>query len=106
MQGLVDVIAEYARAVESESVDNLKRVYPGMTAEQQKGWEQFFGTVRDIKSQLNVQRADISGDVSSVLVTGSYTYMNGSTRRTEQQQVSFRAIMRRSGGAWRMTEVH
>ena len=50
-----------------------------MTAEQQKGWEQFFGTVRDVKSQLNVQRADISGDVSSVLVTGSYTYVNGST---------------------------
>jgi serine/threonine protein kinase len=106
MRGLVDVIAEYARAVESESIDNLKRVYPGMTAEQQKGWEQFFGTVRDIKSQLNIQRADISGDVGSALVAGSYTYMNGSTRRTEQQQVSFRAIMHRSGGAWRIIEVH
>jgi hypothetical protein len=32
--------------------------------------------------------------------------VNGSTRRTEQQQVSFRAIMRRSGGVWRMSEVH
>ncbi len=106
MHGVVDVIAEYARAVESESVDNLKRVYPGMTADQQKGWEQFFNTVRDVKSQLSVQRADISGDLSSVLVTGSYTYVNGSTHRTEQQQVSFRAIMRRSDGAWRMTEVH
>ncbi len=106
MQGLVDVIAEYARAVESESVDNLKRVYPGMTAEQQKGWEQFFGTVRDVKSQLNIQRADISGDVSSALVTGSYTYVNGSTHRTEQQQISFRAIMHRSAGAWRIIEVH
>ena len=62
MHGLVDAIAEYARAVESESIDNLKRVYPGMTPEQQKGWEQFFSTVRDVKSQLNVQRADISGD--------------------------------------------
>ena len=106
MRGVVEVIAEYARAVESESVENLKRVYSGMTAEQQKGWEQFFTTVRDVKSQLNIQRADISGDVSSVLVTGSYTYVNGSTHRTEQQQVSFRAIMRRSGGTWRMSEVH
>ena len=106
MHGVVEVIAEYARAVESESVENLKQVYPGMTAEQQKGWEQFFRTVRDVKSQLNVQRADISGDVSSVLVTGSYTYVNGSTHRTEQQQVSFRAIMRRSDGTWRMSELH
>lgn len=106
MRGVVEVIEQYARAVESESVENLKRVYPGMTSEQQAGWGQFFGTVRDVKSQLNVQRADISGDVGSVLVTGSYTYVNGSTRRTEQQQVSFRAIMRRSGGVWRMSEVH
>jgi ketosteroid isomerase-like protein len=105
MRGLVDAIAEYARAVESESIDNLKRVYAGMTADQQKGWEQFFGTVRGIKSQLNIRRADISGDVSSALVTGTYTYVNGSTRQTEQQQVSFRAIMRRTGGNWRIIEV-
>ena len=106
MRGLVDVIAEYARAVESENVENLKRVYLGMTAEQQEGWAQFFRTVRDVKSQLNVQRADVSGDVSSVLVTGSYTYVNGSTHRTEEQKVSFRAIMHRSGGSWHMSEVH
>ena len=99
------MIAEYARAIESESIDNLRRVYPGMTAEQQQGWEQFFGTVRQVKSQLSVRQADVSGDVGSVLVSGLYTYVNGSTHRTEQQQVSFRALLKRNGGAWRITEV-
>ena len=99
------MVAEYAKAVESESVGNLRRVYPGMTAEQQQGWEQFFGTVREVKAQLGVRQMDVSGDVGSALVSGVYTYVNGSTHRTEQQQVSFHATLRRTDGTWRIAEV-
>ncbi len=106
MREVAAVVGEYARAVESESIESLRRVYPGMTAEQQAGWQQFFGTVRDVKSQLTIRQADVSGDVGSLLVGGVYTYVNGSTHRTEEQQVAFRAIIRRAGGVWRITEVH
>jgi hypothetical protein len=101
----VDLIAEYSRAVESENVANLRRVYPGMTAEQQTGWEQFFKTVHDMKSQLDVRKIDLAGDMGSVLVAGTYTYVNGSTHRSEEQVVSFRATLRRTNGAWRIAEV-
>jgi serine/threonine protein kinase len=101
----VDLIGEYSKAVESESVGNLRRVYPGMTGEQQNGWEQFFRTVHDIKSQLEIRKIDLAGDIGSVLVGGTYTYVNGSTHRSEEQQVSFSATLRRTAGAWRIAEI-
>ena len=105
VRAVAEVITEYGRAIESENIGNLRRVYPGMTAEQEKGWEQFFSTVRDVKTQLAIRQADVSGEVGSALVGGVYTYVNGSTHRTEQQQVSFRAVLRRSGAGWRITEI-
>jgi hypothetical protein len=105
VRAVAEVIAEYGRAIESESVGNMRRVYPGMREEQQRGWEQFFSTVRGVKTQLTVRQADVSGDVGSALVGGVYTYENGSTHRTEEQQVSFRAVLRRSGAGWRITEI-
>jgi serine/threonine-protein kinase len=101
----VDLIAEYAKAVESENVANLRRVYPGMTSEQQSGWEQFFKTVHDVKSQLDVRKIDLAGDMGSVLVAGTYTYVNGSTHRSEEQVVSFRATLQKADGVWRIAEV-
>ncbi len=105
VRAVAALIGEYARAVESESVGNLRQVYPSMTAEQQKGWEQFFGTVSQIKSQLSPRQIDVSGDVGSVLVSGLYTYVNGSTHRSEQQQVSFHASLRKTGGVWRIAGI-
>jgi hypothetical protein len=75
-------------------VDNIKRVYPGMTAAQQRGWEQFFETVRDVKAQLSVAQLDLSNGTADAQVTGTYTYLNNSTRTTERLPVSFHATLR------------
>ncbi|HEY7634474.1 MAG TPA: protein kinase [Gemmatimonadales bacterium] len=99
------VIADYSNAVESQSVNDLRRVYPGMTGLQQRGWEQFFQVVRDVKSQLSITRLDVANDTASAQVTGTYTYMNTTTGRTERQPVSFHAALRREGGQWRISQV-
>jgi serine/threonine-protein kinase len=99
------LIADYAAAVESNSLAALQRVYPGMTAMQQRGWEQFFQLVRDVKAQLSVARLDTAGGVANAQVTGTYTYLNTSTGRTESQPVSFRATFEHQGGRWRMAQV-
>ncbi|HET9464804.1 MAG TPA: serine/threonine-protein kinase [Gemmatimonadales bacterium] len=99
------LIADYAAAVESNSLAVLQRVYPGMTAMQQRGWEQFFQLVRDVKAQLSVARLDTAGGVANAQVTGTYTYLNTSTGRTESQPVSFRATFEHQGGRWRMAQV-
>jgi ketosteroid isomerase-like protein len=98
-------VAEYARAIEAKSLPALQRVYPGMTGVQQRGWEQFFQLVRDVKAQLSVERLDVSGATADAQIIGGYTYLNTSTGRAENQPVSFRASLRQEGGRWRISQV-
>ena len=50
-----------------------------MTPLQQRGWEQFFQLVRDIKAELAVSRLDVTDASADAQVGGSYTYLNTST---------------------------
>ena len=99
------LIGQYGRAVEARNLGDLKRIYPGMTAVQQHGWEQFFQLVRDVKAQLGVDRLDVTDTRAEARVSGSYTYLNTSTQRSERQPVSFTALLRREGGQWSVTEI-
>jgi hypothetical protein len=99
------VLAAYTAAVESQNVDNIRRLYPGMTPAQQRGWEQFFQTVRDVKAQLTVSSLDVANGAAEAQMTGTYTYLNRSTRENERQSITFRVSLRRDQGGWKITQV-
>jgi hypothetical protein len=99
------VIAEYAKAIEAKSLDRLRRTYPGMLGIQERGWEQFFQLVRDVKADLSVGKLNLSGGTAEGQVTGTYTYLNTSTGRTERQPVSFHASFKNQAGQWRIAQV-
>ena len=95
----------YATAIESQSLDNIRRLYPGMTAAQQRGWEQFFQTVRDVKTQLSIASLDLANGTAEAQMTGSYTYLNSSTRQREQLPVAFHVTLHREAAGWRISQV-
>jgi serine/threonine protein kinase len=99
------VINDYSSAIEAQSLNALRQVYPGMTPLQQRGWEQFFQVVRDVKAQLTVGQLDVGKDTASAQVTGTYIYRNTTTGRTEQQPVAFNATFKRDSGQWLISEV-
>ena len=99
-------VGEYATAVESESVNSLRGVYPTMTPAQAQGWEQFFGLVREVKAQLAISRLEVTSGTAEAQIAGMYTYLNTSTQREERQPVSFRATFRRDGDRWRILQIH
>jgi hypothetical protein len=76
-----------------------------MTGMQQRGWEQFFQLVRDVKAQLSIAGLDVSGGTAGAQITGTYTYLNTSSGRTESQPVSFHATFRNEGGRWHISQV-
>jgi serine/threonine-protein kinase len=102
---ILGTIAAYARAIEMKSLPQLQSVYPGMTPLQQRGWEQFFQLVRDVKAELTAQQLGVAGDDADAQVTGTYVYLNTSTGRQERQPVSFRASFRKQGDTWRIVQV-
>jgi ketosteroid isomerase-like protein len=99
------VIAEYARAIQSRDVAAIRRVYPDLTAAQQRAWEQFFQSVQQIQTDLSIASLEQSGSSAEVGVAGTFDYVLRGSERRERRAVFFRATLRREGNAWRMVTV-
>jgi serine/threonine-protein kinase len=98
------LVAAYARAIESRSVAEIRRVYPGLTASQQQGWEQFFPSVRSLRARLAITQLNLGEQAADLVVSGGYDY-DGSGGRTEHQAVTFRATAANEGGTWKLRSV-
>ncbi|HKP14570.1 MAG TPA: protein kinase [Gemmatimonadaceae bacterium] len=98
------VFESYARAIESRDVSAIRRVYPGLTADQQRGFEQFFESARKIDVTFRVASVDGTASAAEARVTGSYQY-ESSSGRAERQGVSFAATLRRDGAGWRLVSL-
>jgi hypothetical protein len=100
-------IAEYARALESRDLGQVRRAYPGLTVAQQQGWQDFFKSVRTLKATLSVTSVSVSDGSADVSVMGVYEFANATTGRLERRPVTFRAILVAEPvpPAWRLSVV-
>jgi len=101
---VASVVAAYARAIESRDVTAVKRAYPGMTAEQARGFAQFFEATRSINVTFRVVGLETSGNSADARLVGTYEYVTTGSR-TERQPVSFAASLRNDGSSWRLVSV-
>jgi hypothetical protein len=99
------VFAEYGAAIESRSVDAIRRVYPGLSAAQSREWEEFFRGVREVDVELNVTAMEVSGDSAAAQLAGVYVFEDPSTHRTRRENVSFQAQLRREESRWRIASL-
>jgi ketosteroid isomerase-like protein len=97
------VIADYARAIGSRDIAEVRRANPGLTDTQQKGFEDFFQSVKSLRANFSVASLDVSGTTAEAHVTGAYEYSSGS--KVDRQPVTFVATLRLTGGAWKLTSV-
>ncbi len=98
------VVANYARAIESRDVVEVRRAYPGATKDQLDGFGEFFKTLRSIRARFNVASLDIRGEAADAKLTGTYDYVT-TAGKTEQQSVTIQATFRHDSGVWRLTSV-
>lgn len=79
-------------------------MYPGLTTEQEKGFEQFFHSVRSLHVDFAVSDMSV-GDTSALAhVSGAYEFEDGDGK-SQRQPVTFVATLKRDGGAWRLLSV-
>jgi hypothetical protein len=98
------VVANYARAIESKDITEVRRAYPGATQQQLDGFGEFFKSVRSIRAHFNVGSLDVRSDVADARLTGTYDYVTAAGK-SEQQSVSFQASFRHDNGVWKLTSV-
>jgi serine/threonine protein kinase len=97
-------VAAYAHAIESRDVTEIRRAYPGITAVQAKGFEQFFASIRGLKAAFTVSSLDVSGNSAEGKLAGTYDYVT-TAGKSEQQAVAFLAAFRREAGVWKLASV-
>jgi len=99
------VIDDYARALESRDVGQVRRAYPGLTSAQQQSWQDFFQSVRNLKAGLTVTAVHLAGLTAEAIVSGVYEYDNATTGRAERRPVTFRAVLAVDSSGWRLTTI-
>jgi serine/threonine protein kinase len=99
------VIDDYARALESRDLNQVRHAYPGLTAAQQQSWQDFFQSTRNLKAGLTVSAVHLSGLTAEAIVSGVYEYDNASTGRSERRAVTFRAVLVVDSAGWRLTAI-
>jgi len=99
------VIADYAGALESRNIEQVRHAYPGLTGAQQGSWQTFFDRVRNLKANLAIANLNIAGASADATVSGVYEYDNASTGRPERRPVTFRMTLTRDANSWRITAV-
>jgi eukaryotic-like serine/threonine-protein kinase len=101
---IATTVAAYARAIESRDLSAVRRVYPGITSDQARGFEQFFQSARSINVTFRVTDVETSGNSADAKLVGTYQYVT-SDGKSERQPVSFTASLRYDGNSWRLTSV-
>jgi serine/threonine-protein kinase len=97
-------VAAYARAIESRDIAEVRRAYPGITAAQASGFEQFFTTVRSLRASFSVSSLDVTGSSAEGKLAGTYEYLT-TAGKSERQAVTFQATFRRDVAGWKLASV-
>jgi hypothetical protein len=98
------IVDAYARAIATRDVDQLKRVYPAMSASQESAWQSFFSSVRSMTANLQIDSFSTEADSAVARVTGAYEFVTRSGR-SERQPASFQATFQKDGERWRLLTV-
>ncbi len=94
-----DLIAAYARALESHDIEQVRQAYPGVTQQQESAVRTSLPNLQS--ATLSVESVDEQGDVATAMVRGEYVFVFDGRRQVTP--VSFRATFERAGTGWRMT---
>jgi serine/threonine-protein kinase len=97
-------VAAYARAIESRDIAEVRRAYPGITAAQASGFEQFFASVRSLRANFALSSLDITGSTAEGKLAGTYDYVT-TAGKSERQAVTFQASLRHSADGWKLASV-
>jgi hypothetical protein len=99
------VIAAYGRAIESGSVAEIRRVYPGLTAQQQRSWDEFFRSVRNLKAQIAIEQLTVRATGADAVLNAVYEFENKTNGQNARQPLHLQATLSRDPSGWRIASI-
>jgi hypothetical protein len=96
------VIEQYRLAIEARDVQRIRRLYPGLTRQQEQAWNGFFGGVTDLSARLQIASLETAGDSARVTVAAVYDFR---ADRRQTQNSTFTMRLRRASAGWQIVSV-
>ena len=97
------IVAAYARALESRNVDEVRRVYPDMTAERAQTLANALRTMEDLKVEYLID--SVQEQTSTAVAEVSATYRFHADRRDFVQPTPLHFVFRRTTTSWQVTSI-
>jgi len=101
---IAPVVESFARAIESGDINSVRRIYPGITSFQQRGFETFFQRAKNINATFRIESFDGTTSSADARLIGRYDFIN-SDGKTDSQPVSFAVTFQREGNSWRLVSM-
>jgi hypothetical protein len=104
--GGIDVLlTDLGRALSSERIANIRVLYPGLTEDERKGWEQFFRGWNQITAKFTVEDLKTQGNVATGNVRAMFQYVpaRGGAPRVDRRRFAMRFEKKDVG--WRLAAV-
>jgi hypothetical protein len=102
--GAIDALADLGRAL-SSGASNLRVIYPGLTDDERKGWEQFFRGWNQITAKFTVEDLKLQGNLATGNVRAMFQYVpaRGGAPRLDRRRFAMR--FEKKGVGWRLAAV-
>jgi len=91
----------YARALDQGDLAQVRRLYPGIPAEQRQGLEAFWQAGGTMRTRWTVSDVVVNGEEATARISGSNSVTQPRARPSDQP-VSWRARLERRGAEWRI----
>jgi serine/threonine-protein kinase len=102
---IAPAVEGFARAIESKDIGAIRRVYPGLTSDQQRRFEQFFEGARTINATFRIANISASNaSAADAQLAGVYEFVTVAGK-TERQPVTFAVSLAKDGRTWRLTSL-
>lgn len=96
------VLQGYAQAIQGRDLASLKRLFPGMSSQQEQGFRTFFGSVEELTVSMTVLDLQPSGDSARANVRLRYEFRDGGQ---QDQTNDFAVTLARGAQGWYITGV-
>ena len=98
-KAIFTALDRYKEAYESESIDELQKIWPGINKNQKKALKSAFESAQAVKVQLDCGDPSVSGDGATVKCQQSVRYtIAGKVQPSQTDSVDI--VMNRTNGNW------
>jgi hypothetical protein len=104
-EGIDAAVAAYTRALESRQITDVRRAYPGMTAEQEQQLAQALRSMEQLDVTLDIRSVDIRGNDATALLSGTYDFFSRDSRRRERLPVNVSMSLEQGAGGWVIRQI-